>query len=112
MAAGRLVGRSSFAALNAQGERVRSSVLSARALITSAAPRVGFALPTSLGNAVTRNRIRRQLRAALLVSSLPKSSVDVVIRPTVKAVGLDFQLLADDLNVLLTKVDQLAMSRP
>jgi RNase P protein component len=36
--------------------------------------------------------------------------VDVVIRPSTKAIGLDFQLLADDLEVLLTKVDQLAMS--
>lgn len=110
MAAGRLIGRSSFAALSAHGVRVRSGVLSARAFTTSNAPRVGFALPTSLGNAVTRNRIRRQLRAALSISSLPMSSVDVVIRPSVKAIGMDFQLLADDLDVLLTKVDQLVMS--
>jgi ribonuclease P protein component len=110
VAAGRLIGRSSFAALHAHGVRARSSVLSARAFTTSNAPRVGFALPTSLGNAVTRNRIRRQLRAALSVSSLPMSSVDIVIRPSTKAIGMDFHLLADDLEALLTKIDQLMMS--
>jgi RNase P protein component len=36
-------------------------------------------------------------------------SVDVVIRPSAKAIGLDFQILAADLDALLTKVDQLAM---
>ena len=110
MAAGRLIGRSSFAALNAQGVRVRSSVLSARALQTNNPPRVGFALPTSLGNAVTRNRIRRQLRAALSICGLPNASVDVVIRPSDKAIGLEYQQLADDLAVLLIKVDQLAVN--
>jgi ribonuclease P protein component len=107
VAAGRLTGRSSFTVLNAQGVRVRSSVLSARAVVTANAPRVGFALPTSLGNAVTRNRIRRQLRSALSLSNLPTTSVDVVIRPSTKAIGLNYHLLADDLALLLTKVDQL-----
>ena len=109
VAAGRLIGRSSFAALNAQGVRVRSSVLSARVLATANPPRVGFALPTSLGNAVVRNRIRRQLRAALSLSLLPQSSVDVVIRPSNKAIGLDYHQLVADLQLLLLRVDQLAV---
>lgn len=111
MAAGRLTGRSSFTVLNAQGVRVRSSVLSARVVITTNPPRVGFALPTSLGNAVTRNRIRRQLRSALSLSGLPTTSVDVVIRPSGRAIGLEYQLLADDLGVLLAKVDQLVVTQ-
>ena len=107
MAAGRLTGRTSFTVLSAQGVRVRSSVLSARAVVTMNPPRVGFALPTSLGNAVTRNRIRRQLRSALSLSSLPATSVDVVIRPSKRAIGLGYQQLSDDLVELLGKVDKL-----
>ena len=71
---------------------------------------MGFALPTSLGNAVIRNRIRRQLRAALSLSTLPTTSVDVVIRPSSRAVGLEYRQLAADLHLLLSKVDQLTVN--
>jgi ribonuclease P protein component len=109
VAAGRLIGRSSFAALSARGVRVRSTVLSAKVLVTKNPPRIGFALPTSLGNAVARNRIKRQLRAALSLSPLPQSSVDVVIRPSAKAMDLGYHQLMTDLQLLLLRVDQLAV---
>jgi ribonuclease P protein component len=62
------------------------------------APRFGFTVTKALGNAVTRNRIRRRLKAAVLAvcSSVSKPGYDYVIiaRSPAETCGFD-QLKAD-----------------
>lgn len=63
---GRLTGRRSFARLHSAGRRRGHGpirVISREA--PDEVPRVAFAIPRSVGNAVTRNRIRRRIREIL-----------------------------------------------
>jgi ribonuclease P protein component len=63
----RVRGQSSFRAL-ARGRRRRVGVLEVRAAVVGPSgepPRVAFSVGRSVGGAVTRNRLRRQLRAAV-----------------------------------------------
>ena len=62
--------RATFAALRRQGRRVRRGPLTVTFLPDAASseaepPKVAFAIGRSVGNAVRRNRVRRQLRAIL-----------------------------------------------
>ncbi len=71
-------------------------------------PRVGFAVPKSAGNAVARNRIKRQLRAIWRerVDELPSSSDFVlVVRPGVAetAEAQGFEWLAERVDEVLGK---------
>ena len=63
------------------------------------ATRVGFVVSRAVGGAVTRNRVKRQLRALSrpLVSSCPNSQCSVVIRALPAAVG-QASRLPDDLS--------------
>jgi ribonuclease P protein component len=72
MAIGRVRDRRTFRALRGSGRRARSGPVAVTALLDSGpAPgeagvaRVAFAIGRRVGPAVTRNRIRRQLRAAV-----------------------------------------------
>lgn len=62
-------------------------------------PRVAFAVPRKVGNAVTRNRIRRCLRGRLLDrvrehdGGLPSGAYLVTVAP--EASGLDARSVAD-----------------
>lgn len=61
--------RSAFARISREGRRARAGVLWCTYVLdppdTTTPPRVAFALGRALGNAVVRNRVRRQLRAML-----------------------------------------------
>ena len=104
--AGRLHGRSAFSRLRLSGQRVRSGPLSASVVFTGEAPRVGFAVPTSLGNAVVRNRLRRRLRAiAMAATDLP--SADVVIRPSTRCIALSYSALQTALTELVARITAL-----
>ncbi len=92
----RVRGRASFQAL-ARGRRRRAGNLEVRTAVIGQAvdpPRVAFSVGRPVGNAVTRNRVRRQLRAAMreyaaslqpgsgyLVRATPDAARDVVRRP-------------------------------
>jgi ribonuclease P protein component len=63
----RVRGQSSFGAL-ARGRRRRAGNLEIRTVVVGSRlepPRVAFSVPRSVGGAVTRNRVRRRLRAAV-----------------------------------------------
>lgn len=60
-------------------------------------PRLGLAVPSSVGGAVVRNRIKRRLRAAFVAAELP-AGAQVVIRPRLEAASLGFQELENSLR--------------
>jgi ribonuclease P protein component len=68
-------------------------------------PRVGFVVSKAVGNAVTRNRVKRRLRhlAREHVSSLPGSAV-LVVRALPPAADASFSELRADLARCLRRV--------
>jgi len=65
----RLRRRQEFTRVYQSGRIYRSELLVLRALSTGAPSRFGFTVGVAIGNAVTRNRLKRRLREA--VRSLP-----------------------------------------
>jgi ribonuclease P protein component len=86
-------GRDAFVRLQREGTRIRRSALwctwcpDPTATTTS----VAFALSRALGSAVTRNRLRRRLRAILSTIELPPGMM--LIGATPAATGLTFDQL-------------------
>jgi ribonuclease P protein component len=75
----RLPGRRRIAAVQERGSEARSSGIRVRALSgESAMSRVAFAVPGATG-AVSRNRARRRLRAAIAPVLLDHPGLDVVV---------------------------------
>lgn len=62
-------------------------------------PAVGFVVSKGVGNAVTRNRVKRRLRAlaAERIDSLPEGS-DLVVRALAPAATVDYATLGTDLD--------------
>lgn len=62
-------------------------------------PAVGFVVSKAVGNAVTRNRVKRRLRALVAgrLAALP-SGTDLVVRALPPAAGADSARLSDDLD--------------
>jgi ribonuclease P protein component len=60
-------------------------------------PRLGLAIPTSVGNAVTRNRLRRRLKAAFGTCPVGADR-DVVVRAESSARDTTFQELVEALE--------------
>jgi ribonuclease P protein component len=102
----RLTGRSAFAALLSDGQRVRAGALHASVLVTGNAPRVGYAIPKALGNAVVRNLLRRRLRELVrpLASGLPPA--DILIRPRSSATQFDSNGLAPYVRRLVQAIQE------
>ncbi|MDX6280388.1 MAG: ribonuclease protein component [Kribbellaceae bacterium] len=70
-----------------------------------AGPRVGFVVGKAVGNAVTRNRVKRRLRhlARERLSRVPASAV-VVVRALPAASDAGYARLGDDLDKALRRV--------
>lgn len=68
--------------------------------------RVGFVVSKAVGNAVHRNRVKRQMRhlVAERLPCLPAGAV-VVVRALPAADGASFHVLAQDLDKALARLD-------
>ncbi|MFN2526368.1 MAG: ribonuclease P protein component [Actinomycetota bacterium] len=64
--------------------------------------RAALAVPTRVGNAPTRNRIRRRLRAVLRDWDLP-SGFDVVLQADASVAAADYQQLVIDVKEAVTR---------
>lgn len=103
----RLRGRTSFLDIRRKGVRTRAGAIGIAFLAQDGegSARVGYAVTRRVGNAVTRNRVRRRLQAALseLVrrGDLTLRSGLYVIMPSPGVVPMGFPQLRDALAVAL-----------
>ena len=97
----RLKQRREFAAVYRQGSRYRNDLVMLRALRTGArASRVGLTVGKALGNAVTRNRVKRRLREAY--RSLPVAiGWDLVLNARRGAEHAGFRKLRGSISELM-----------
>ncbi len=75
--------------------------------------RVGFTATRKIGNAVTRNRARRRLRAAVreVISPAARPDLDYVVIARAATAGRTYDKLVGDLTTALRKCDALAPDR-
>ena len=101
----RLRQRADFLAA-ATGSKVPATafVLQARKRSDDGPVRVGFTVSKKIGNAVTRNRIRRRLKAAVAATAgqHARTTCDYVIVARLAALDRPFTLLLDDVTRAFT----------
>jgi len=75
-------------------------------------PRVAYAIGRSYGNAVQRNRVRRQSQAILreAESELPKGRYLIGVRPTTPPVA--FSHLRQDMSELIVQLEEEKWTSP
>ncbi len=102
---GRIRTRETFVRLRREGHRVRIEPFWCTHLIepTSTTVDLAFAINRTVGNAVTRNRLRRRLRAILVELPLPPGSYLVGCRPA--AAELTYDQVRRKLAQLPAKID-------
>lgn len=104
----RVSGRDAFRRFRADGIRARSGPLTvvATPFGSTERPAVAFALPRTVGSAVVRNRLRRQLRAAARSLQedglLPPASYLVIVRPAAR--GATMTTLRDHLAAAVRRL--------
>jgi len=112
----RLKNRHEFQTLFREGNRLKSSHLTLRALrlqtpsgMITGATRIGISISTKVSKrAVIRNRIKRQIRAAfrsLLPQIAPGWSLVVVVQPQAVLSKCDYQQFLQELKQLLAKAE-------
>jgi ribonuclease P protein component len=103
----RLTSSAGFAAAVRSGRRAgtRTVVLHLGSDPGAPRPRIGFVVSRSVGNAVTRNRVKRRLRSLARdrLASLPDSSV-LVVRALPAAADASYPVLAADVDVALRRL--------
>ena len=102
---GRIQSRSVFTRVRAEGVHMRSGVLSCTMVLDSslAQPHVGYALGRSYGSAVSRNRLRRQLRELVKTRETLMQPGVYVFGASPRAATASFERLGRDLDALLAK---------
>ena len=106
----RLTSSAGFTAAVRQGRRAgtRTLVLHLGAgPAVDPGPRVGFVVSKAVGNAVTRNRVKRRLRhlARERLTSLPGSGV-LVVRALPAAADASFDVLGADLDTAFKRLER------
>ena len=104
-AASRMRRRSEFSRAVRDGSRAGRPLLSGHLLVRAdhdEPARVGFVVSRAVGNAVTRNRVRRQLRhlARGYLGSLPEGSL-LVVRANPRSAAARQADLAADLDLVI-----------
>ena len=106
-AAHRLTGSAQFSLAIRTGRRAGSSTLVVHLASPDSGerPRVGFVVSRAVGNAVTRNRVKRRLRELVRTQAdvLPSGSV-LVVRALPASAGASYAELRSDLVRCLTRV--------
>jgi ribonuclease P protein component len=100
---GSLSGRNDFRRVYSQGRRARGSLVTVHACRSEAArdhPRLGLVVAGRGVSAVSRNRMKRRLRAAFEIAGAPRG-FDVVVRATPEVEHADFQFLVEELKRVL-----------
>lgn len=72
-------------------------------------PRVGFAIPRSVGSAVARNRLRRRLRATLAIADVPAGLL--LVGATPQAGRLPFSALQERVASLMAAAHETVVDR-
>jgi ribonuclease P protein component len=76
-------------------------------------PRLGLSVSRKVGNAVTRNAVRRRLREVFhACSSEISGDLDLVVSARPAAAGADFEALREEFSASLGKVGGQAGHRP
>src|SRR5487761_591969 len=102
----RLPGRRRIAAVRETGSEARSGAVRVRALPgESAVSRVAFAVPGATG-AVSRNRARRRLRAAIAPILMEHPGLDLVVSLPGRATETPFESLRGSLSAALAGVSR------
>lgn len=105
----RVRGQSSFRAL-ARGRRRRMGNLEVRSVVLGSnqePPRVAFAVGRSVGDAVTRNRVRRHLRAAVREHArILEPGAAYLVRATPEAAQNPYADVSDTLGAILSDLSQ------
>jgi ribonuclease P protein component len=96
-------GRDSFAALSRRGRRVREGPLTVVHLAGPDAPRVAFSVGRRVGPAVTRNRLRRRLRALWRGLEVPAGDYLIVAAPP--AAALSYAELGGFLQAAMARLE-------
>lgn len=101
---GRIRTRESFERLRRHGQRVRVDPIWCTYVHdpTVTTPCVAFAIGRATGNAVTRNRVRRRLRAILDASDVPPGLMLIGVQPRV--VELTFDQLSAIVAQLMSRL--------
>ena len=76
--------------------------------------RVGFTVSRKVGNAVTRNRVRRRLRevARMVIPGQARADLDYVLVGRQAALARDFSALRQELFEALKRLKALAVATP
>jgi ribonuclease P protein component len=102
MAIGRVRTRRAFDALREQGARARHGAVSVTYVPGTEGVCAAYAVGRATGSAVTRNRVRRRLRAA--IAELAPASGTYLVGAGPKAVDLPYQQLRDQLGAAIAQV--------
>jgi ribonuclease P protein component len=107
----RLPGRRRIAAVRESGSEARSGAVRVRVMPgESAVSRVAFAVPGATG-AVSRNRARRRLRAAIAPVLVEHPGFDMVVSLPGRATEMPFASLRASLAAALTSASRTAQQR-
>jgi ribonuclease P protein component len=104
------VGRKQFGRQMAYFFALRDAEASARSETTG--PRIGLTVPKALGEAVTRNRIKRRLREAVRAAlPLLGAPVDVVLHPRRSVLEAEFAVIEREVQTIFRSVQAAAERR-